>query len=60
MKNRKVGITGGIADCQTCGKRFECKNAMAVGARHAQLYGHTVVGEVAFAFYYKGEKNEKH
>lgn len=35
-----------VAECLTCGKHWESRNAHAVGAQHARKHGHSVRIEV--------------
>lgn len=35
-----------LAECHTCGKVWEDRNAVAVGARHSKAHGHEVSAEV--------------
>ena len=50
---KTTSVVHAIAQCQDCGKEWtNYKNAQAVGARHSQLTGHTVTGEVGLAFRY--------
>jgi hypothetical protein len=50
-----IGIVHAIAECRTCGARFEdYHNAQPLAARHAKLYGHLVEGELGMAFAYDG------
>lgn len=43
-----------MAECEDCGKTFWAKNAQGVSAQHARRYGHTVRGELGYAFKYSG------
>ena len=44
-----------VARCDDCGKEFQnYKNAQALAAQHAKVYGHVVRGEVGLAFEYDG------
>lgn len=59
MIKKKIGVIHGIAECKTCGKRWEgYKNAQAVAARHAEKYKHLVRGEVGLGYEYDGRANE--
>ena len=50
------GVVHGQASCTVCGWSTESyKNAQALAAKHALVYGHYVVGELTIAFSY-GEK----
>ena len=47
-----------IAKCKDCGWETQSyTNGQALAAIHAKKYSHTVVGEVAIAFRYEGDKN---
>jgi len=53
---RTFGVVHGVATCDTCGWETQSyKNAQAIAARHAQLHGHRVHGEVGYAYEYDGE-----
>lgn len=39
-----------IAKCDDCGKEWESRNAQDVAAQHAKRYGHSVHGELGYAF----------
>jgi len=47
------GVVGVVANCITCGKRWESKNAHAVGFNHAKNHGHEVVVEKILSFKYE-------
>ena len=51
-----LGMRKVIANCETCGKRWESINAQAVGAIHARKYGHRVVVEVVQYIIYEGKR----
>ena len=54
---KDIGVTHNIAECQTCGKRFDSyKNGQALAALHAKTYGHIVTGEVGLSYTYDGTK----
>ena len=57
IESRKYGVVHGIATCKDCGKEFQNhKNAQALASKHASDYGHTVNGEVGYAYTYVGFK----
>lgn len=50
---KSYGVVHGIATCETCGwESASYKNIQAVSANHAKHTGHTVRGEVGYAFEY--------
>lgn len=52
---KNIGVFHCIAECETCGATFQnYKNAQALAARHAEIYGHRVTGEIALGFVYDG------
>jgi len=38
-----------LAECHTCGKVWQERNAVAVGARHSKAFGHEVSAEVVLS-----------
>lgn len=52
---KTVGVIHCIAQCDTCGKQWEnYKNAQAIEAKHAKLYGHIVRVDVGIIITYNG------
>ena len=41
----RTGFAVAMAECHTCGKVWQTRNAVGVGAQHAKRYGHHVVAE---------------
>ena len=47
------------AECADCGKRWESRNAQAVGARHFEATGHTVHVDVNVGYTYRATPREE-
>lgn len=47
------------ARCETCGKKWDAKNAQAVGAIHSRKHKHRVIVEVTQCYMYDNTKSEK-
>jgi hypothetical protein len=47
------------AECADCSKRWESRNAQAVGARHFEATGHTVHVEVNVSYTYRATPREE-
>ena len=41
----RTGVSAAMAECHTCGKVWQTRNAVGVGAQHAKRHGHHVVAE---------------
>ena len=41
----RAGISHALAECHTCGKVWDSRNAVGVAAQHPERYGHHVVAE---------------
>ena len=48
QRKSKGGLIHAYGKCETCGKEFHQKNAMAVAARHTDATGHRVSVEAAY------------
>lgn len=54
------GVVHGIAECKNCGwSTHTYKNAQATAKKHAEKYGHFVVGELGISFSYTGDAQKK-
>jgi len=57
---KSIGVVHAIATCEDCGRTFDgYKNAQALAAQHAKVYGHRVFGEVGLAFTYDGREEDE-
>jgi hypothetical protein len=55
MTSHTYGVVHGLAECQSCGwSTNSYKNAQAIAKKHAEKYGHQVVGELGISFSYDG------
>lgn len=53
------GVVHAQFQCETCGVEYgNYKNAQALAARHAKVYGHVVRGDVGLSFTYDGTDEE--
>ncbi len=53
------GLTAVVAECFTCGKVWETRNAHGIAARHAKLYGHHTAVEVVHHYSYNAPERIK-
>lgn len=53
---RTSGQTHIWAECHTCGKTWDAKNAHGVAARHAQAHGHKTVVDVCYSYAYNDNR----
>ena len=53
------GMTAIIAECFTCGKKWETRNAHGVAARHAYATGHHTAVEVIYSYSYNAPERIK-